>query len=1048
MHQTLFCGGMMNSIQKPIQLFIIGLFCFLVFGIFPLFSQVRETLYISPNNDGVQDELTIPLAIQEKRYVSEWSFVVTDEEGTIVRTIGNKVALPEKLTFTTFFKQLFSPKEGVLVPESILWNGIMDSGETAADGSYHYYVTASDDNGNVSKTPSYTVVIDNTAPAVELTQPSVVAKTFGAGNKPTISIPQTGSIEDLWVAQILDNARNPVRTFQWENEEPSTYEWDGKDDNGIAVPEGVYTYRISSSDKAGNISTPAQVSNIIYDAIPRSVNIRVQGSPFSPNGDGVQDSITLLPSMSTDDGLLNWRIDVKNTEGTILDSFGNTTEPAKTIEFDGIMSNGRPLPDGDYQLAFSAAFSNGQESIINRNITIDNTPPSAVVRAEQDIFSPDGDGRLDTLTTRQEGSREKSWTGKILDKSGNAVKTWAFGETPPSSIIWDGVTDDGQIIDGFYEYVLSSTDLAGNVGIAKTPAFELNTGTTDVILTVRPQAFSPNGDGIQDTLTFTPLIRTNTGIAEYELTIFNAAGDIVKTFSESRTIPTGLTWNGLSDDGIRSADGIYTASLYTLANNGSEATITTQPFELDSIYPEVALSVPYTLFSPNGDGSKDDLPLSIQTSDENLWTATIVDSTQNTVRSFTWEDQAQSFNWDGTDEAGNIVGDNTYTLTIKSTDIAGNMTESIIKNITVDNRAPKAYVTAEYEAFSPNGDTNRDEQKFSISTSLTEGIESWSFTLIDSSTGEITREWNQLDQADVPSVIMWDGVQSNDTLAEGYFTANLTLNYAKGDIVSVTTVDFICSSLSPQLTVRIAPEFFSPDNDGVDDDLFISLQGDSLVPFSSWSFEIKDPQNDKNFWKTSGTATITERIIWDGRSNTGELVQSAIDYPYVFTVTDSLGMTSTATGIIPVDVLVIRIGDVLKMQVPSIIFRSDNADFVGKDVDPLRGLDKSVIDNNIRVLNRIADILNKFNDYNVIIEGHANNISGTEEEETSTADGNIPLVPLSEDRAQVVRNMLIEYGVAGTRLSTVGVGGRAPLVAREDRENWWKNRRVEFILNK
>jgi len=60
--------------------------------------------------------------------------------------------------------------------------------------------------------------------------------------------------------------------------------------------------------------------------------------------------------------------------------------------------------------------------------------------------------------------------------------------------------------------------------------------------------------------------------------------------------------------------------------------------------------------------------------------------------------------------------------------------------------------------------------------------------------------------------------------------------------------------------------------------------------------------------------------------NGGELVQSAVDYPYTFTVTDSLGMTSVAEGIISVDVLVIRSGDVLKMQVPSIIFRSDNAD--------------------------------------------------------------------------------------------------------------------------
>ena len=48
---------------------IVGiLFFILLFS--PLFSQ-EKTVYISPNNDGIQDELTIPLSIKDKRYISE-----------------------------------------------------------------------------------------------------------------------------------------------------------------------------------------------------------------------------------------------------------------------------------------------------------------------------------------------------------------------------------------------------------------------------------------------------------------------------------------------------------------------------------------------------------------------------------------------------------------------------------------------------------------------------------------------------------------------------------------------------------------------------------------------------------------------------------------------------------------------------------------------------------------------------------------------------------------------------------------------------------------
>jgi len=485
-----------------------------------------------------------------------------------------------------------------------------------------------------------------------------------------------------------------------------------------------------------------------------------------------------------------------------------------------------------------------------------------------------------------------------------------------------------------------------------------------------------------------------------------------------------------------------------LSKNGSEATVTVKPFGLDTVYPEVSLKVPYTLFSPNGDGNKDSIDVSAKTSKEKLWTAVITDKNKASVRSFSWEGNVKSFNWDGKDETGNVVADGSYTLTMASTDEAGNTGKAVIQNIKVDNRSAKVFVTAEREAFSPNGDGYADTQQFSIRTTIGEGIAKWSFTIKRADSTDTVYAWSQKDKADLPSSIQWDGKTANGRTAEGKMVAVLDITYEKGDSVSASTAAFLCSVTPPQLTVRTAPEYFSPDNDGVDDDLFISLKGTSVVPFKNWSFEIKDPNNGKSFWKTNGKSTITERIIWDGRGNNGELVQSAVDYPYTFTVTDILGMTSSVEGFISVDVLVIRIGDVLKMQVPSIIFRSDNADFKGKNEDPQRGLDQSVIDNNYRVLKRIAEILNKFRDYNVTIEGHANNISGTEEEETSRANGNIPLVPLSQERAQTVKSILASYGISASRLTTVGRGGRMPVAAHSDKDNWWKNRRVEFILNK
>jgi outer membrane protein OmpA-like peptidoglycan-associated protein len=213
------------------------------------------------------------------------------------------------------------------------------------------------------------------------------------------------------------------------------------------------------------------------------------------------------------------------------------------------------------------------------------------------------------------------------------------------------------------------------------------------------------------------------------------------------------------------------------------------------------------------------------------------------------------------------------------------------------------------------------------------------------------------------------------------------------------------------------------------------LGAQDASPIANWTLEIREPQPPYLlFYRLEGRGSPAERTIWDGRSNRGELVQAATDYPVSFTAVDALGNSSTINAAIGVDVLVIRDGDRLRIQVPSIIFRENASDF--------NSLAGATVDNNLRVLRRIAEILNKFRDYKVQVEGHANPVLRTQAEESGE------LQPLSEARARAVVNMLAEFGVVRNRLSAIGMGGTRPVVKYEDHDNWWKNRRVEFILIK
>jgi len=135
----------------------------------------------------------------------------------------------------------------------------------------------------------------------------------------------------------------------------------------------------------------------------------------------------------------------------------------------------------------------------------------------------------------------------------------------------------------------------------------------------------------------------------------------------------------------------------------------------------------------------------------------------------------------------------------------------------------------------------------------------------------------------------------------------------------------------------------------------------------------------------------------------------------------------------------------LRIIVPSIIFAPDTGELS-------KGLDSVTAANNERILKRIAEVLNYFGSYRIKVEGHANPVyppNSTQRASEEKGTAKIPgLQPLSEQRAKAVVDYLVNLGVDRSRLSSIGLGGTRVRVQFNDRANWWKNRRVEFILEK
>ncbi len=1004
----------------------------------PVINLDTDEQFISPNLDGVQDDLIRNLQIRDERDIKGYRFVVLDASGAKVREIVNKDERPENVTVKNVLARLAYVRKGISVPPQVQWDGRTDQGGTAPDGTYSYYVESWDDNGNIGKSKTGTVIVDDTPPAAKLTAPYLVFSPNGDGNKDTLPLEISGSSEVDWKGSILDSHALEAKGYEWKDGSPQGFEWDGKNAQGLLVPDGVYSFRLASADRAGN-SFSTKLDNIIVSTLATPINITISDSYFSPNGDGVKDKVVFQLSVPVTTGIEKWGLSVVNEKGETRRTFAGTQDLQTELVFDGKDDGGQALPEGTYVGKLAVLYVNGNNPKADSPpLVIDLTAPSASVNADLTIFSPDGDGNKDTVSIFQETSEEPLWQGTIENVDGQPVRAFAWRGVADPRIQWDGRTDAGKLApDGIYLYTLKATDRAGNSGESKRLRFELNTQATEVFLAADGEVFSPNADGVKDTLTIRPRLKVTEGVASYTLRILDKAGQAVRTLQGQNRAPEDFVWDGLDNRGRRVPDGEYAAELALEYKKGDRHLVKTGPFSVDTQPPTIEASAEYGLFSPDGDGNLDFLPIDQKSSTEELWEGAILSSKGQTVRSYYWKGQAASFRWDGKDENGNKIPDGQYSYRVKGTDRAGNTIVREIKGLTIDTRQTAAFLTVSSDGFSPNGDKIADTIDFSPVVTLAEGIHSWTLQMVNAEAG---LQKTFTGPPPVPQRISWDGkTDSGAPAREGTYQAVFRADYTKGNRPQAQSTPFRVDVTAPEVELTLAPQPFSPDNDGVDDEVTIGLKVKDLSPIADWSIRIDDPEAHP-FVSFAGKGIPSERIIWNGLSDSGELVQAASDYLLRFTIKDELGNGRTVEKPIAVDVLVIREGDKLKIRIPSITFPPNSAD-LSKVAEP----DKAA--KNEWVLQRLAQILSKYSSYDFRIEGHANE-EYWDNPARAAREEKEELAPLSLARAEAVKNALVALGLKTERISVAGLGGSNPIVPFSDLENRWKNRRVEFILLK
>ena len=69
---------------------------------------------------------------------------------------------------------------------------------------------------------------------------------------------RTKAETESWTLDVVNKSESLVRRFGGKGKPPAHVEWDGKDETGLALPDGVYRYRLTVTDHVGRVVASAE----------------------------------------------------------------------------------------------------------------------------------------------------------------------------------------------------------------------------------------------------------------------------------------------------------------------------------------------------------------------------------------------------------------------------------------------------------------------------------------------------------------------------------------------------------------------------------------------------------------------------------------------------------------------------------------------------------------------------------------------------------------------------------------------------------------------
>lgn len=210
-------------------------------------------------------------------------------------------------------------------------------------------------------------------------------------------------------------------------------------------------------------SAPPVLSNLAALAAGFVPFSQTQTPTFTPNGDGVTDSVDL--TFTVDREAFVDMVVTNGAGGVVRNLSGWSPGGSGKSTWDGKKNDGAVVGDGDYTVTATprnrAGTTGAPQSVDLKVLTAMRAP--AVTPTV--FYAADGDNLAPTTKFSVTLDREATFWWKVVDGNGNVVRTYINGVTTnPGSMnwTWDGRDGNGVYVpDGTYYSVMTATTAAG-----------------------------------------------------------------------------------------------------------------------------------------------------------------------------------------------------------------------------------------------------------------------------------------------------------------------------------------------------------------------------------------------------------------------------------------------------------------------------------------------------------------------------------------------------------------------------------------------------------